>query len=177
MSFKSWREEFYPQTAESIVRSVKGARYEEEIIVEHSLQKWTGLRPENLKKHNVIYSGDGGYYENGVRSKYNRVQYSANIVPINDESCSLCEAYFKSSNGVYGNLHSCRACPLYQARGRVACYSDTDRNNGDEAPYHVFTSTDNPEPMIKWLEKTLIYVKKQAKLKAKKQVKKAKKVK
>ena len=44
MSLKTWKKEFYPQSAK---------RTKQSEAVEHSLHKWRGILPANLKKHGL----------------------------------------------------------------------------------------------------------------------------
>ncbi len=50
MSLATWKAEFYPFTAEKCA-----AEFPEEAL-DHSIRKWEGLSPENLKKHGVLLS-------------------------------------------------------------------------------------------------------------------------
>lgn len=86
MSIETWKEEFYPVRADSnkAQRSWMSA-------VKHSLQKWKGLRAENLKRHGV-YSPPIDVYAG---------------------TCSLCQKSYK----YYGSL-KCEACPLFRHLGR-----------------------------------------------------------
>ena len=173
MSFKSWCKEFYPISATDRV----ALSNDPVTIVEHSLQKWTGLRPENLKKHNMVFKDGMVQARRGTGAG----------LYVDDSSCSLCQKYIDHCHP----SHSCAKCPLYQARGRVPCYETKGREKND--PYGAFrypreredlwfdfgnNTPRDPEPMIKWLEKTLIYIRKQdkakkAKSKTKKGTKKA----
>jgi len=49
MSFKSWKEEFYPKEADDYINRT------DKSCLKHSIQKWEGALPENLEKHQVNY--------------------------------------------------------------------------------------------------------------------------
>lgn len=86
MSADSWRSEFYPVDAETVAKHGDAVK-----AVEHSLQKWRGALPKNLKKHGL----------------------SCAPLAFIADTCSLCKMYISG--------RCCRACPLYVSRGEVAC--------------------------------------------------------
>ena len=49
MSVETWKEEFYPVDATDD-EVQEGSIF---ILLDHSILKWTGALPENLKKHDV----------------------------------------------------------------------------------------------------------------------------
>jgi hypothetical protein len=65
MSEETWLKEFYPVHANKVP---------EKKAIKHSLQKWYGLRQENLKKHGIHYPP----------------------IEINGSSCALCKQYFNA---------------------------------------------------------------------------------
>jgi len=137
MSIETWRAEFYP---------IRASGCPQEQAAAHSLQKWIGLRPENLTKHGCNTSE--GYVTDGSGS---------NGVRVDGATCALCHWYLKKK-GVY---ELCKKCPLSIVRGGFAC--DERNEEEDHGPWHSWTYDDNPEPMIKWLEKTVDYLKEQPK--------------
>lgn len=141
MGLKSWRKEFYPVTANWI--SDSDAR----TVIAHSLQKWVGLLPENLKKHNVVLRY--GYI---VCNRSGPVSQLA--LNIDSSSCSLCGKYYSA-----GLINNCYLCPLYKVRGNVPCFRT--KRSEIEDPYTLGTTCDpDPRPMIHWLQKTLAAEKK-----------------
>jgi len=138
MTVKTWIDEFYPKPVEDTTP---------DDAVQHSLTKWQGLKPENLKKHNV------------------RVSTFADVVGINDDdqmdglsingtTCSLCHHFLSHKDE---HLDRCEPCPLSIVRGKTPC--DNERDDEDIAPWYAFRDNTNglntPEPMIHWLEKAL----------------------
>jgi len=124
MSLETWQEEHYPvpansDTLKTAIQSIK-----------HSLQKWIGLRFDNLEKHGIRLSGrhihERGYLGNLDKS-----------LRIDTSSCSLCVDYLVKGS-------TCYLCPLYKRLG-VSC--DTEGQ-----PYVRFCESGDPEPMIKALE-------------------------
>lgn len=140
MTVLTWINEFYPKPVEDTTP---------EEAVQHSLTKWEGLTPENLRKHKVRMS-DFGYLigvepDDQVRS-----------LTINGSTCSLC--YHFLDNG--GNeVDVCDECPLYKVRGNVPC--DVERDDEDVAPWYAFRDNsmgpNTPAPMIFWLEDAVEY--------------------
>lgn len=129
MSLKTWKEEFYPIPASEV---------EIGAAVDHSITKWRGLKPENLKKHNVVSNEEGIFDESPMTSAVGVIEQ----LPINSESCALCSFYIDAR---------CGHCPLYLVRRGVRC----DVAMADETldPFGNYIETGNPEPMIEWLVK------------------------
>lgn len=129
MSLKTWKEEFYPIPA---IKVEMGA------AVDHSITKWSGLRPENLKKHHVVTNEYGIFDESSETSADGVIQQ----LPINSDSCALCWYYIN---------RECIHCPLYLVRDETPC----DRRMDGETigPFPHYVDTGDPEPMIDWLEK------------------------
>lgn len=123
MSLETWNEEFYPISAMD-VKITKSELY----CALHSLKKWIGYRPENLKKHEVT-AKDVDYP--GARN------------------CALCNLHgFNETDSA-----DCSKCILTEIRG-VPC---DERLPGQsfkgyyQSPYHSYHRDDNPEPMIELL--------------------------
>lgn len=128
MSLQTWREEFYPCSADSEEALSKP--------VSHSLRKWEGLRKENLDKHDVYYNG--GMVNERVERRLK------DSMPISGETCSLCASQKKRvidesiKNGVdcsFANL--CIECPIVKTRDRDCMMEFID-----------FQDNKNPEEMI-----------------------------
>ena len=125
MGIESWKREFY----KSIDRAIK----DDISAVKHSLVKWNGLLPENLKAHNLESIHDDCIVVGRNGAKFE----------INGDTCALCVAH---------NFSDCDACPLFKTLGNRKCYT----NRGfTSVPFDVYQSEGNPVPMIKALEKTL----------------------
>lgn len=127
MSLKTWKAEFYPRPAES-VKTKRAA-------VLHSIRKWEGLLPENLKRHGVeVDMGD-------LIDEYGK------LFQMDESSCALCQLYLNDT---------CVSCPLSQARGSVPC--DSEKRSENTAPYKTWFSSDDPKPMLRWLRKALKFL-------------------
>lgn len=122
MSGATWLKEHYPIPASEV--SGQDA-------VQHSLQKWRGLRPEALDKHHCFLDR--------LRVKDKSTQEE--VLFIDSGSCSLCTWYAN-------HVPRCVDCPLYKKRD-WAC------DMGLHAPWITFTRDSDPEPMIRILESCL----------------------
>jgi hypothetical protein len=107
--------------------------------IAHSLLKWEGLIPANLKKHNVVL--DGSYL---VDSDPN-----GDIFCLSGATCALCAHY------------KCSDCPIALLRDKLPCdrFSMEDEIVEDEfyakTPYGSMTVLRDPAPMITLLKKAL----------------------
>lgn len=153
MTFNTWKKEFYPinaRTAADKAKTVDG--FDDVALVQHSLKKWIGLRDENLKRHGVeiVEYNHGSKY---ITSGGNRLVE----LHIDSGSCALCDAHIKSYDE---HDHPCETCPLYQSRGNIACddYNEYEDEENVEPPWFQFSTNDDPEPMIKALEDTLVFI-------------------
>lgn len=120
MSLQSWIDEFYPTPASQAT---------EENAVEHSLQKWTGLLPENLEKHGVVLQG--AVFDPAIPDEW---------FSFNARTCALCEIYMEPD---LAGEPVCGRCPL--AKAGKEC-------SGPEGnPWTHWLRTSDPEPMIQAL--------------------------
>lgn len=120
MSITSWKKEFYPIPADGSKGGITA--------IKHSLRKWEGALPENLKKHDLI------------------------DVPIDydDSTCSLCARYYDNTyDDTSTEFHCCQKCPIYKANDSVTCGDAYRRDYSGSATLH------NPTPTIDLLKKTL----------------------
>lgn len=121
MSLESWKKEFYPVEADETGDMTRKQ------IVEHSLNKWRGLRPINLSEHRLVKNGqvieDDKFYRLVIAS----------------ESCSLCQHYYQIESGA-----PCSYCPIVKVSAKT-CYKQ----------YGHWIKLGDPEPMIELLERTL----------------------
>lgn len=118
MSIASWKEEFYSPISPKETNPIP--------LVLHSLKKWIGAIPSNLKKHKVKL------HEAVLVDEETSEEFW-----FDSETCSLCVEYLDGG---------CVRCPLYQSRGGVRC----DRLRVDEllSPFSVFVLKGNPFPML-----------------------------
>jgi uncharacterized protein YbdZ (MbtH family) len=89
MSIATWKKEFYGPMSKA-VKSEKAA-------LEHSIKKWTGLLPANLKKHEL--KTKDLWIEDNARRAFD----------IDSSTCALCELYI------------CSDCPLKKIRRSPCC--------------------------------------------------------
>lgn len=135
MSDVTWKEEFYPIEAGEWNGNAKDSLHNQIGATKHSLQKWKGLRKNNLKNHEL---------ENPP-------------IEISSVSCALCAL----SDG--NNEGGCDTCPLYRSRDKIRC--DESDGAERCSPFHAYASVfpSNPEPMIRELERTLEMLEKELK--------------
>jgi len=120
---ESWTSEFYPINASDACHSDIQA-------LEHSLQKWIGLRKENLEKHGWLR------------------KWGLAPIEVYSSTCALCQRHCE--NDTIGA--TCKTCPLYIERG-AKCYDHVvmdDRLNNN--PYNDFINYGLPETMIKLIQ-------------------------
>ena len=122
MSIKSWRAEFYPCSAKSAAAKKDP--------IGHSLRKWIGLLPKNLKKHGVVFSWGEG-----------------KPIILNEDTCALCVIHHDKI-GSY-----CAGCPLMVIQGNRDCDDDFGDDGDDEVSPYWLGMRGNPRPMIEALKK------------------------
>lgn len=131
MSLKTWMDEFYPITAEEVAS--EGTPLE---IAQHSLTKWTGVRPENLEHHGLTRKGSRIY--DTLNDRWDKP-----FIILDDESCSLCVRHYQGDDG-------CTGCPIQLRTGRT-CH--------DKYYAAIRQDYQTVEPMIELLTKTVEFVK------------------
>ncbi len=122
----SWEEEFYPLTAEE-------SCYTDLQAVDHSILKWRGLTKENLEKYGLVKEKDSLFITKPLFE-----------MQIDGDNCALCHRH--------SNNDSCGDCPLFEVRDGVMCTDTLDSEL--TSPFNKWKVTGDPQPMIKWLEKT-----------------------
>lgn len=127
MSLKTWKAEFY------IIPAGKAAKKTKLEAIEHSLQKWMGTTPANLKKHRVVYK-DHSVVE---IIPDGRMFYEMPSFEFTGGNCSLCEKYVVVS---WQKPTNCSKCPLSERNGQKDCIREYRQ------------SAYNPDAMIKLLE-------------------------
>lgn len=100
MSLATWKKEFYSKSADKTTEAES---------LEHSIKKWEGATPTNLKKHNVFRK------DVTIMDRNNDLNFT-------DETCALCYHYLDHNEDI-----PCQKCPLYKSVG-VDC-------GDDESPY------------------------------------------
>lgn len=134
MSFKSWCEEHYPVSAQYIATSHHEGKVPMTAVIQHSVDKWKGLRKINTKKHEILttvnfFGSAVVHAEGSFGDPCNRLTYAGG-------SCSLCAV----SEG------DCTKCPIKITSGAtcISVYEFVDPNIPDTV-----------EDMISLLEETL----------------------
>lgn len=123
MSIKTWKKEFYPKSAAS--------RMSKKAAIEHSIKKWEGLLPENLKKHEVVIDVCGNIHDDEIKFE------------ISDQSCALCQKYW---------VECCIKCPLYKKLGFVCGKGKIEAGDG----WVYYMEEGDPELMLKNLRSLLV---------------------
>lgn len=123
MSIETWKKEFYPVSATS--------RMSKKAAIEHSIKKWEGLLPENLKKHEVVINQYGDIHDDEINFE------------ICDGSCALCQKYW---------AEYCAKCPLYKKLGFECGKGEIE--DGDGWTYYM--DEGSPELMLKNLRSLLV---------------------
>lgn len=143
MSLETWKQEFYPVAAEH-------AAVDELSAIDHSIAKWTGMRPDNLARHATTSSASN------LRIVNVNDPVSDDCLIVASDSCALCVLNDRRCGDKY---YGCDKCPIVEATGD-GCdggYYDYDRDEDDPTPWDTWLSTGNPEPMIQLLETTRQY--------------------
>lgn len=127
MSLRSWMKEFYPVPANKVRGKVAA--------IKHSIQKWQGLSPAALKRHDI------------VRVDCELFDDDEHRFDIDSSTCALCQV----------TNTDCEDCPLYLVRGGVSCCFR--RPDEGVSPYDdlVHGQTKGHLLMLKWLRKALKY--------------------
>ncbi len=127
MSMETWKAEFYP---------VDAWKVPEDEAVAHSLQKWIGLRLENLEKHDVE-----------LAPNFRVVHEPGTTIGlgINDDTCALCfHHYHESQDGT----PICSGCPLKKHTGLACGFA--------ESAWEDFVHYGSVNPMIEALHGALV---------------------
>lgn len=125
MSLETWKAEFYPI-------AVNSQSWNRLTALQHSLQKWRGLRKSALYRHGLVKSADFTGISFGDEQSF----------LISSLTCALCELSLSKEG-------DCSNCPLFLARGERC---DEEYSEEDLSPYHSFTMKNDPEPMIVLIE-------------------------
>lgn len=94
MTIESWKAEFYP------IEAIDTRRDE---AIQHTLRKWTGARPENLAKYELIKDRGSIICDN-----------YANVFSFGGGSCALCVHYY------------CDECPLAEHTGKTCMNGNSE---------------------------------------------------
>lgn len=119
MSIETWESESYPTPA----FEASGSPLE---AAQHSLLKWQGLLPENLKKHSLILA-DCDLYE---------VVYEDPKFSVSANNCALC-LLAERLNG-HERFGSCSSCPMHTELGTTC----------DNKLWSKFVCINDAQPMV-----------------------------
>ena len=133
MSLETWKAKYYP------IAVHKKADWTEAEALQHSLNKWLGLRRAKLAEHDLIKSTENS----AIFGVLPQVRFT-----VDGSTCALCALYFDTH---FGDC-ACANCPLFKIRGRRC---DERSKNGGVSPYQTFVKTGNPEPMIDLLKRAI----------------------
>ena len=137
MSLEKWKKQYWKK----FVVHMSGSE-----AVQVDLGLFRGLRPDALAEH-------GLHLEAGLRGDVSVTAGGLGqhrFYPAHPDNLALCA--WTRSRGKWCT----EECPLRMARSGIRCYrdrKDTDDGTVIENPDQVFKDTQNPEPMIAWLEK------------------------
>ena len=128
MSIQTWKQEFYPTEARNTL--IQKA-------LSHTIRKWKGLRPKNLRKHNLcVKRRDIKLYDK------ENLRGFVQAFKFNSDNCALCIHHLVIDN----NIDRCETCPLYIVRGQLKC---TVQRPSMET-HHPFYY--KPKAMLAWLQ-------------------------
>lgn len=133
MSIETWKKEFYPVEAAEIADT--DATVVE--LIAHSLKKWEGVRPGNIKKHGLKRAGYDSFHD------------GEEYFELDGDSCSLCAAFYGkqdiSDETDRCEDSDCSVCPIFLANGKTCADA-----------YQEFTiGSRRPTKMVNLLRKTL----------------------
>ena len=138
MSIETWKAEFYPEPADNPYLTELEA-------VRHSIKKWEGLLPGNMRKHEVQW----GHYSDIVGDFDDPEDPVGIIFDISGSTCSLCQYH----------SNECHRCALFKVRGKPC---DRVIAGEEDSPYHMRKT--QPEHMVTWLRRAEDYVLQQSKI-------------
>lgn len=146
MTLKSWLKEFYPTRADEF-KVLQLSPKNKLAATEHSLQKWRGLTPENLKKHGVAVNDVREVVDAADCAGSMSGGFDEHYLGVDSHSCSLCQL----TEG------ECSRCPIVEMR-QYRCDIPTIEPKDRQSEWNAFMTTTDPLPMIALLEKTREYL-------------------
>ncbi|KKN98990.1 hypothetical protein LCGC14_0142350 [marine sediment metagenome] len=131
MSLATWKKEFYRTPADKVSK-----RY----ALRHSLKKWLGLKPANLKKHDVVLYDGNVMNKSDVTDDEDDCDRDIAYLRIDDSTCALCKTHDPRRSG------DCGKCPLTEIDAECL---------DPESPFDQFMWSWDVKPMIKALQKAV----------------------
>lgn len=145
MSMQTWLDEFYPVGYDHVYSTWEEA-------LEICFLKWEGLKPGNLKKHELTTYGKDFRSLDGEIVHTTDSGFGAGM-------CGLCE--MSDSIVKEKDRESCEVCPLAASRDGTSCDDVIDEEFEefkDNSPWYMMYNYKTPEPMIEALKKTKIFM-------------------
>lgn len=130
MSLSTWKDEFYHRAPLKRMTALEAA--------DHSLLKWEGLLPENLKKHKLVLKKDLTVY---CKEEDQNFYFDS-------DNCSLCVKYMRKERTITW-LDRCTPCPLVKS-GTASCLT--------EGPFNYAMDHNKPQLMIDALRNTVVWI-------------------
>jgi hypothetical protein len=127
VTVETWNDEYYWISSTKLAAD---ARATDAHLLVHSIAKWTGLRLENVRRHNFI--AHAYWY---------------------DPDEALCARYLQANTP-----QPCAACPVAQLRGGVSCHSPAPGEA--RSPWAQYIVGKDPEPMINTMIDTYVHIRK-----------------
>lgn len=138
MSLNSWKREFYKGR-------IKQAAKDPLTAVEHSLQKWKGLKDKHLANHGLVQ------FCSALHNPDTGKEFC-----IDNSSCALCRfVELANTTGLADDSgrYTCDPCPIVKATG--------SKCDGVGSPYSAWLKYKDPQPMIQVLKATRNHLKAQ----------------
>jgi hypothetical protein len=130
-TLESWKKRYYPIAAKDCP---------EEDALEHSIQKWEGLRQGVLQEY--------GLHRDASGLSLTVADSLGNKLAINDQTCALCYHYTENNEEI-----DCLRCPLRAEKVRRRQDPDAfaDDTLSCDREYSIWAAISNPIPMIELL--------------------------
>ena len=124
-----WIKEFYPVPASEVFEP------NEMNCALHTYQKWCGILPSNLEKHNVVEFFWNSYIDKDTRE---------HVITCSASSCALCVYHRISRTGDI----ECSDCILKEVVGLPCAQSVDGVFFPIETPWYAYVKTRSPDKMI-----------------------------
>lgn len=124
MSIATWKKEYYPTPADRNCKT-------DLMAIEHSLNKYEGIRTANLKKHNVWLE------EGSLCERFPKTEITRGFLILGNDECALCHKHYTMSSS-----QPCKTCPLFQSGNHCMQAG---------SPYRRARRVHQPGPLIKVL--------------------------
>lgn len=144
MSIETWKCEFYP--VEPCDISIDNA-------LGHSINKWTGLLPENITAHGLTCRVSTKLEDaNSADSETFRISGDTCALCHKFAACA-CEKCFDEASREYND--GCADCPISLSRNGIPCDEEVEGERG--SPWDAWVDDKDPYPMLAALHKAKLY--------------------